>query len=178
MLCCNLIVWNYVHINMWIYIWFIVYLYCHCLRSIFFILFSTIIPTSLHSKFTQWIHSKVFFVQGLWFILAYSYKFFFLLLRSCLPNLSWNFFMYVMLCYNFNVLGLFSDINYVRKIWIYMYVCVCYIWWEFQKEKMVLFTYCWIGQRSISLDWSHAGGWPCPAESGPPGSWLAQERIQ
>lgn len=75
------------------------------------------------------------------------------------------FFMYVMLCYNFNVLDLFSHINYVHKC-EFICMCVCVIYGGSFKKKR------WFSSLTIVSvrDWSHAGGWPCIAESGPPGS--------
>lgn len=69
------------------------------------------------------------------------------------------FSMLVILCHNFSVFGLFSGISQVPKCeFIYMYVCVCYVWQEFQKERMVLYTYS-ISQ--ISAREVESVGWVC-----------------
>ena len=77
------------------------------------------------------------------------------------PTYPTYFFMHMVFCHGFNVLDLFSDINYVCK---HEFICICLyvIWQEFQKDKIVLSTDC------VSLSGLNCyqtspmlGKWPC-----------------
>lgn len=135
---------------MWIYIWFTVYLYCHCFRSIFLVLFPTGITTGLYSKLC-FIYFILFYLMTLFNfffhtvhdLLAYSYNF---ILYSSAFLFIW-FILCISLCLWYFVTVLMSQVyslvsSRCPNVSLRVCVFVFFVWWELKKEGMVASTYC------------------------------------